>query len=470
MAGLEGIPWVTRCTPHGEQLVVERETSESGMFYFPWRVEGRGEMLLTTATVMEREEPYHLPLELARGTLNRLKGQMSSWQLVGLKVPKSFEPHLHEATHCLAKAATLQHKPEKVTPLANQALALTNVAMEKLCVMYGQQAFALRLNSGPLATLIGCRLENVPEGRAEKKILETFNAVTIPFLWREIETVAEQPNWEKYDKLVDWARQHGMKICGGPLMQFDKRSLPDWTYLWEDEWEELQAYILNHVTAVVNRYKGRVHLWNVAGRVNVDPILSISEEQMLRLLVEEIERVRNIDSRIPMVVSFDQPWSEHMGVHDRDLPPLHFADTLARAELGVAGFGLEINWGYWPQATPERDYIEVSRLIDRWTLLGHPLLITVTAPSNSTPDPLARHAAKPICDTQSEVPSAASQLRAVQGVLPILLAKSSVQAIFWNQWSDNVQHDFPHSGLIDKSGKAKPSLKAIAEMRKKLHG
>ena len=387
-----------------------------------------------------------------------------------MKVPESFEPQVRAATQLLAQAATQQHKPETVTPLANQANQLGNAAIENLCEMYGEQALALRLNGGPLATLVGCRLEAVPEGRAEKKILETFNAVTIPFMWREIETVAEQRNWEKYDQLIDWARHNNMKICGGPLMQFDKRSLPDWTYLWEDEWDELQAYILGHVAAVVSRYKGRVHLWNVAGRVNVDPLLSINEEQMLRLMVDVVETVRNNDSRIPTVVSFDQPWSEHMGLHDRDLPPLHFADTLARAELGIAGFGLEINWGYWPQGTPERDFIEVSRLIDRWTLLGHPLLITLTAPSDSTPDPLARHAGKPICDPANKSPSLATQLRAVEGIVPVLLAKSSVQALFWNQWSDNAQHDFPHSGLIDKSGRAKPALKALGELRDKLHG
>jgi Glycosyl hydrolase family 10 len=470
MAGLEGIPWVTHCSVQENELHVERQTHESGMFYMPWHVPGRAEMMLSTTTLMEREEPYHLPLELARGTLNRLRGQMSNWQHVGLNLTKELEEQVHEATYLMAQAATQQHRAEYVTTVAEKANQMGLAAIEELGRLYAEQAIKLRLQSGPLNTLLGGRLEDVPQGKAAQKYLSTFNAVVIPFLWRDIEHSEGDLVWDKYDALIEWAKQNNLKICGGPLVQLDIRSLPEWSYIWEEEWDDLQGYILNHVANVVNRYRGKVHLWNIAGRVNVEPVIQIAEEQMLRLVVDAAEVVRNTDSRIPMVVSFDQPWSEHMGHKDRDLPPLHFADTLARAEIGIAGFGLELNWGYWPHGSPERDCIEVSRLIDRWTSLGHPLMVSITAPSNFSADPKARDTAKPITDKLGDYPSPSSQTQIIEQIVSVLLAKSSVQALFWNQWSDTDPHDFPHSGLIDVAGRLKPSLRILSDLRRRLQG
>jgi Glycosyl hydrolase family 10 len=469
MAGLEGLPWVTRCVPQGDYLLVDREVNESGVLCLPWRVSGYGELMLSTTTMMERDEAYHLPLELARGTVHRLKSQLSNWQLVGLKTPLTLDDKIHHATQLLAKAATRQNQPEAITPIADKAIQAALDAIDDLCEIYGDQALALRLQAGPVSTLIGCRLDHVPEGKAAAYIVEAFNAVHIPFSWREIESEPEKQDWEKYDRIVDWAREQGLKICGGPLLFLDQRSLPDWIYVWEEDWDELEGYILNHVTSVVNRYKGKIHLWNVAGRVNAHQAISVDEEQMLRLVVDTVEKVRHSDTRIPIVVSFNQPWSETMGLHDRDLPPLQFADTLARAELGVAGFGLEIQWGYWPNATPERDLIELSRLIDRWTMLGFPLLMQLVSPSSSEPDPLARQNAKPIGEPGGKRPSVNSQMQAMQKMLPVLLAKSSVQALFWNQWSDGEMHEYSHGGLLDATGKPKPVLKVLADMRRKMH-
>jgi hypothetical protein len=468
MAGLEGLPWITRCTPQGDYLLVDRDVSESGNLFLPWPVAQHGELVLSTSTMMERDEPYHLPLELARGTIHRLKSQMANWQLVGLKTTPQLEDKVHAATQLLAKAATRQNQPEAIAPIADKAIQAAHEAINQLCDLYGDQALALRLQSGPMATLIGCRLDSVPEGRAAQYVLEAFNAIMIPFNWREIETQPEEYRWEKYDRLVDWAREHGLKICGGPLLMLDARALPDWLYVWEEDWDELEGYVLHHVAAVVNRYKGKIHLWNVAGRVNAQQALSVDEEQMLRLVVDSVEKVRQIDSRVPLVVSFNQPWSEIMSQHDRDLPPLHFADTLARAELGVAGFGLEIGWGYWPHATPERDLIELSRLIDRWTMLGFPMLMQLTSPSSSESDPLARPQVKVITGRTPGRPNPTTQLQLMQRLLPVVLAKSSLQALFWNQWSDAEPHDLPWGGLLDATGKPKPILKTLSEMRRRM--
>ncbi len=95
----------------------------------------------------------------------------------------------------------------------------------------------------------------------------------------------------------------------------------------------------------------------------------------MRLSARAVELTRSIDPHVPAIVSFDQPWGEDLGRKEMDFPPLHFADALVRANLGLSGLMLELNVGYTPGGTPLRDPLEVSRHLDYWSVLGVPLYI-----------------------------------------------------------------------------------------------
>ena len=79
-------------------------------------------------------------------------------------------------------------------------------------------------------------------------------------------------------------------------------------------------------------------------------------------MAQAVQVVRKIDPRTPIVVSFDQPWGEYLVDQEHELAPLHYADALVRADLGISGFGLEMNAGYWPRGTAHRP---VGRLLAR---------------------------------------------------------------------------------------------------------
>jgi hypothetical protein len=53
----------------------------------------------------------------------------------------------------------------------------------------------------------------------------------------------------------------------------------------------------------------------------------------------------------------------------------------------------------------------------------------------------------------------------VQQLLPLLLAKSAVHGVIWNQTYDSSPHAFPHGGLYDSKDQPKPALASIAELR-----
>ena len=93
--GLDGIPWPCRIsisesdepeaanseldnsTDSDKTITISRNRDESGKLYLIYPMDQRGEMLICTGTLPVRETRYELLTELARGTLNRLRNQIS---------------------------------------------------------------------------------------------------------------------------------------------------------------------------------------------------------------------------------------------------------------------------------------------------------------------------------------------------------------------------------------------------------
>jgi hypothetical protein len=470
-AGVEGVPWECRNSYQDGLLSLERDTRESGNLHCPWSVPGHGEWMLSSASLMERVRPYNLPVELARGTINRLRNQSHLWQTAGMQLGEPFLAALKQAMLEFGKAASSQSNPVLASDHADTALTHAFAALKLLGQDYTNQVLAIRRGNGvSLSTLMGARIEAVPEGAMATSTLAAFNTALLAPCWREIEATAGQLRWDSLDRQVQWCKDHGLRICMGPLISLDVRNVPDWLYLWEGDFEELEGYIGGFVQAVVQRYKGRIQLWDVAARMNLRGSIDFSEEERLKLVVEALQKVRALDSRTPTIVSFDQPWAEYIAREDQELSPLHFADTLARGELGLAGIGLEMNIGYTPGGTQPRDCLEVSRQLDRWTQIGLPLCVFLTIPSSLDADPLAKLPSRPLPLWMPSGMSARTQQATVDWLFPLLLAKQAVQAIIWNQLRDDLPHDFPHGGLFDARRRARPALQSIIDFRRQFIG
>jgi hypothetical protein len=291
----------------------------------------------------------------------------------------------------------------------------------------------------------------------------------VPFSWRQIEAVEGRRDWQQADAHINWARGAGLKVTGGPILELDDRGLPDWTYLWEGDTESLLGFMLDHVRAVVERYRSRVHLWQVAARMTRGRALALDEEARLQITARAIAKVRELDPSTPLVVTFDQPWADYLATEQLDLAPLHFADALVRADLGLSGIGLELNVGFYPGATLHRTPLAYSRLIDTWGLLDLPLFVALSLPSAAGDDPQATGKARVLSGGNGAV-TPQTQREWIERHVPLLLSKSLVQVIVWNQLSDAVPHHYPHAGLFDAEGKAKPALAAMRAIREQYFG
>src|SRR5689334_22405858 len=85
--GPDNMPWPTDARVQADRLVVSRSVEESGALAVPWDVNGAGRLMTSTATLMERPNPYSLPVEIARGKVNQLRCQAADWRAGGLALP-----------------------------------------------------------------------------------------------------------------------------------------------------------------------------------------------------------------------------------------------------------------------------------------------------------------------------------------------------------------------------------------------
>src|SRR5438105_484929 len=75
--GFDNAPAPLTARIDGNRLIISRSLDESGSLTIPWHVEGMGRFMTSTATLIEREEPYSLALELARGKVHQLRSHVA---------------------------------------------------------------------------------------------------------------------------------------------------------------------------------------------------------------------------------------------------------------------------------------------------------------------------------------------------------------------------------------------------------
>jgi len=463
LSGIDRIVWPARVRLSDGQLLLEREVSESGCLQLPWAVRDLGMVTLGTGTLIEQPEPYQLALELARGTISQLRAQLSDWQAAGLQVPRALADQVSEATQHLAWSAVSQETPEVSTQRADEAIRLAVDAGDSLVAAYAEQVLLARRRGGvKLPTFLAGDLGTASlDELTARQFVQTFNAAVVPLGWRDIEAVEGNFRWSVADRQVEWCLAHGLKVLSGPLLRLETRDLPDWLYLWEDDFDSLHDFVSGLVRKAVRRYQGKVSLWQCAARLNTADALSLTEQDKLRLAARVVELVRSLDPATPAAISFDQPWAEYMSRRDVDFPPLHFADALIHAGLDVRAIVLEINLGYYPGGTLPRTGVEMNRQLDCWSLLGLPLVISLVVPSAGHEDRLAQRRDQTLPGDWT----AATQQAWIARHLPLILAKPYVHGIVWSQLRDDHAHELAHGGLLDARGQPKPALRTLAGLR-----
>lgn len=464
--GQDNMPYPTEAVVEADRLVLSRSVGESGSLQVPWRMEGLGQLMANSATLMERPTPYQLTLELARGKLNQVRNQVAEWALAGLVVSDPLAREIHDATHAFGQALMRLPDPEAHT-CAEKALKLAHQAAHGLVLAYVQRVFDIRHERQPkLDTWTSCRLEaDAPAAPSTAGFMRAFNAVSLPFSWRQIEPDHGRFSWETPDRLANWTLSHGLKPIGGPLIDFAGHNLPDW--LWEDTTDltSLGNLLGGFVENVVRRYHSRIRTWQITAGSNCAGTFACRDDELIWLTLRLADAVRRVNPQLEIIVGLAQPWGDYLAEQERNKTPFIFADDLLRTGVKLAALDLEFITSISPRGSYCRDLLETSRVLDLYALLGVPIQATLAYPSSAQAPELADADQRVNLGYWRGGYTEEAQADWASCFAALALCKPYVRTVQWCHWSDADAHAYPSCGLADEEGREKAALKSLQKLR-----
>lgn len=454
------------------RLFCERRSQGLAALNLSWPVRGGYRLLLRTALLPDREEPYLLTLELARGRVADLWRKKDEWGYVYGGPSEEVEKEFREIRVLLAKAQTVQDGPRAASDLAEEALSRTVVLGEKMAQADAKHGLELRRRKGTLSHVdFGCQwdlTEDLP--RARERFGETFNYATVPFLWRDIEPREHEYEWKWHDDWIQWLEARGIGVKGGSPVRFSEPHLPDWVWIWENDYETIRDSVFDHIERCVSRYRGRIDHWDAVTGLHVENCMNFSLDRIIEITRVCAHAVKRTDPHANVVLDILQPWGEYYATNQRSIWPYHYAEMCLNAGVTFDVVGLQLLMGMAGVGCHMRDMLAVSDMLDRFGALGKPVHVSaVGVPGGVTPDPLARlgganhreGAGGKWRRPWDEV----TQAEWVDEFFRIAISKPFVTAITWRDFSDHKAHLVPHGGLLRKDTQPKIAFQQLLGVR-----
>jgi hypothetical protein len=511
VAGIDGRPLKSKNKIDEDILILDIDSSDSCKLSIPWPTKDFGPVVLTTASLRSNQPPYDLTLELARGTLHRIRTNAFFWDRTGVRIPNSHSELIDQASDIFVQAILEKENKPLSDNLAQQAIDLTVSAARPLVRAYVTQNLHARLrNNEKLQTLFGVRLPNSTNWKhLAEQLLPACNTVSIdcalPISNNSTSTDSQRRTLEQ----LHWAKENNLRVVSGPLVTpNDVRSAQSDPSC--DSFESMMENILNKVKYTVSKYHGNVQLWDACNGLSNCQSTGLDDAQSFKLACNVINLIHNLDPKTPLIFSVDIPAAENMRLNNRAINPLVFAESLIRAhDRSIAGIGLELNLNTWPNGTLPLDLPGLSDLIDHWSSQNRSLLVRLTTPldlsspslqtldySKNQTSSIVSNWIYPVKltatafqddddDTAPEInpsqiatqpnsekdcnaqPNLASKPMPPSGleILQLLLAKPNVDAILWNQCQDSSEFAIPNVGLFTKDLQPRSIVECMTRLR-----
>ncbi len=473
-----------------------------------------GRLMLETCLLPERGEPYLLSLELARRRLMLFLNCQEEWQLFAL-APQSpilrlFERARLTFTEALVAPRTASDghaggfSPE-AHRLAMRALILSIWAGECLTLHNAATDFTPRTSGGvyartverltgappkprqmrpvvspdragvvlPTRPAVGCAISPGVQSEGLQQIVKgACDFISVPMRWRDMEPGEGRYAFADTDRWIEWAvRRAKMPVVAGPLIDFRASCVPDWLYIWENDYDTLRDLVYEHVRTIVTRYRRTITRWTVVSGLHSNENFQLSFEQMMDLTRVCVYVVRKLHPQAKVQVEIAHPWGEYHTTNRRSLPPTLYAEMLSQAGIQLDAFALRVQTGAPEDGLGARDLMSLSAMLDQYAALDKPISVSaVGSPSAMVPPPDTD-------DTFDEsVPldpgawwapwNPVMQADWLSAALSVAATKPYVQSVCWHELSDaSTRPEMPNGGLVDANGVSKPATARLGELR-----
>ncbi|HEX2974155.1 MAG TPA: endo-1,4-beta-xylanase [Tepidisphaeraceae bacterium] len=472
VVGPESVPIPGEISLDDGYLVVGRSDEIPLGVSLLWDAGTVGAYHLETARLQPRQRSYVLNVELARLRLMKIMQKMEDWSLFDFPKGERFLQRFKEIQNAFAEALALLDQPAAASQIADDVLAQGITFSDELTMFHTEMLISRRRQTNTFVKhIFGCRVDCTVQNQKYREVLtNSFDYSVLPMPWKLL-----QPQEGTFDTTVidGWAETLSKKrlpLIAGPLVNLDENDLPDWMFIWENDFDTVRELCYEHVQRLVQRYRKVVSLWNVASGLCTNNAFTLSFEQMIELTRLLVAQVKNILPSARTLVSISQPFGEYHAQNPSSISPVLYAEMVAQAGINFDGFALQLEMGVPLPGMFMRDLFQISCLLDKFSALGRPVFITACCvPGRSTPDP--------VDSSEGRLdPNSAGrwrrpwdpQLQAdwMEAVYHIALSKPFVESVAWGNLVD-VNQSVPGGGLMNDMFQPKPAFERLLQMRDK---
>ncbi|MDR1492479.1 MAG: endo-1,4-beta-xylanase [Planctomycetaceae bacterium] len=462
------IPVPTQVRVEEDILIIESQTLGSGTVHFPWPNRRLGLVFLATETLCERERPYHIVKELARGQLGRTIRRFVELVYCGFKPNDKLRRTIRLEVARFANIATADDQSPELDEQAKESLSRLIQLSLVLNEMFLEQSLSYRKQYTPLFPIqlgvgVTSFLQENAMGYLESyadHLRNVFHLMNATPTWRELEPESDAFSWELFDNRIEAMRQNGFHAIGGPIVQFDFRSIPNWVLEQINNGDFFERAALKYVDTFLEHFSDKIDVWILTSKMNSHQLEQCPIQRLIHLTSQIVHIFSNHDPKSPGLIGIDQPWGDYLLHHETPFSPFNIAEILNDIP-GIGGIVLDVNIGLSSRCSYPRDPMAFSAMIDQWSIFGKPLYLSFGVPSELGTNP----------DLPDEFVgvsfdwSRKTQQEWIHRCIPILFSKRSIAGVFWNQLEDSEYSEFGSFGLFDTVGRLKPAYRKLAAYR-----
>ena len=420
-----------------------------------------GRLMLQTCLLPDRDEPYLLTVELARHRVKMFIAKSEEWVMFDLSNEHP-ATKLWEQARQLSTRAWTSEDPMQADRAARKSLIYAIEATERLALAHAELLLHRRFGQRPASSsTLGVRVWPKLDSKPLKELIaKEFDLLVVPVNWRDLEVREGVYEWEPLDRWIEWASKQGRPIVVGPLLDFSKRAVPEWMYVWQNDYDTCRDLAYDHIQRVVERYKNIVGMWNIESGLNVNDNFVFTGDQMVDLTRMAALLVRQSRKGARVMVELAQPFGEHVAFNRDSVHPLSYVDRLVQEGVRLDAVGVQLLFGQRKHGRAARDLMQISSLLDKFFLLEIPILISALGVPSESGDPQG--------GSWHGEWSVENQQRWISRVFGICMSKPFVESMFWAELFDHPNAEVPGCGLIGDNGKPKPGMQRLLGIRRQL--
>lgn len=458
-----------------------------------------GVLTLQTCLLPDRDRPYLLGLELARHRIMLFLTKLEEWQAFEIPADSQIMRLLDKAREVFTHALVIAGEPEKIEEaerLGYLALWTAIEASERFTLWQAERDTKARIDGSLYLSIAedpslakkampllhpgrgGVVLPNRPavgasvspsilDDATKQAIVGSCDFITMPMRWVELEPLEGEYAYTPTDRWIEWAiRTAKMPVVAGPVIDFRPHCVPEWLYIWENDYDTLRDLVYEHMKAVVTRYRRTVSRWTVCSGLHCGEHFKLDFQQMIDLTRICVLVVRKLHPRARVQVEIVQPWGGYHTSDRRSLPPLLYAEMLTQSGIPLDAFSLRVQMGSFEPGQDTRDLMAFGSMLDQYAMLDRPLAISgLGCPSGPlSPSEHPENYAHPGNWRNNWSDSAqADWLSAYAGVA---LSKPYIDSVCWQELADPAgATEMRTSGLLDRRMQSRPALQRMSDLR-----